>query len=132
MSAIYKPRSGVGGSAFVGGQTLSINHWDVSFQANIIDAPSFTSAPWVDHAVGLKRARITISGTWNDLQNPFSVGIKIGASVGCILGIAGAVDSTFTALCESYDVTDDVDGLCEYTMVLVADYEFEDFSATLA
>lgn len=133
MSApTYIPRSGVGGSVFAGGHTLAMDHWDAVFRSNIIDAPSFVSAPWMTRASGLKQAIINCSGTWNDLVNPFLNSIKVGTQIGVILGISNGVSSTLTCWVSEVPVVDDVDGLCSWSMTLLSDYIFEDFSGTNA
>lgn len=131
-SANYIPRSGVGGSVFVQGHTLAVDHWDAQLKNNIIDAPSFVTAPWMTRAGGLKQAQINISGTYNDLFNPFLNSIKLGTQVGVILGINTTTSATYICWVADVPVVDDVDGLCTYSMTLLSEYEFEDFSGTNA
>ncbi len=129
----YQPVSGVVGGVTINSTPLSADSWTASFNANIIEAPSFTAGGFMEYTVGMKRGRFSMAGTWDAAYNPFSHSIKIGQTIAFTAFISntiGANDSV--ALVEQWDVQDHADGKVDYACTIICNWQFNDFAGTLA
>lgn len=131
--ANYLPAAGVGSSVIIGSGALCADFWDWHGTVNVIPAPSFCGGSYQEFAVGKKTGIMTISGTWDLNVNPFALGIKLGSRQTVTLKIRdNIIASSSYCICSDWDVADDADGLCKYTVVFVGDFIFNDFSNTAA
>lgn len=131
MSATYQPLSGIYGSVVINGITLCVDSFSFSEDSNIQAAPSFCGAPYMDYTEGLRTATYRLSGTWNFLFNPM-VTLKIGRKYSVILRLHNQLVATGTGWLKEFTVSDDVDGKVNYSMTLIADSAFTDFSGANA
>lgn len=131
----YQPTSGVYGRVGIAGYTLAVDHFGQDGEANVMEAPSFPGANigYMEHCVGMKKTVITFGGTWNAGFNPFANGIKLGRSYNVALQIIGLdIGGDGDAIVQNFRVTNSADGKAEYTLTLVGDFIFSDFSGGAA
>lgn len=127
--ASYLPASGVLGSMNFNNINLSAAVWNWHEEVNVIDAPSFTGAPYMEYAIGMARGVFEFSGTWNLNFNPHANGMKIGNRGTAIFRINGAIVARAAdVIVQSWDVVDDSDGAATYVCRMVGDWQFYDFA----
>lgn len=132
--ASYTPQSGINGRVIWASNSytydMPVDTYVWSANNNIQEAPSFTGAPFVEHCNGMKRANMTVTGTWNADKNPFNTAplMQIGDEGELTLKMNADDKATApTARIASWDITDFVDGKAEYVITFIADWKFDDF-----
>ncbi len=130
----YTPTSGTLGGVSIDSSVICAATWEWDGVINLINAPSFCSAPYMTRVAGLKDLTVTITGTWDSAANPFLIqGLKLGTVHNVILQINGTtIAQTPFAIVERFKIGDDVDGLCDISVTLKSNFSFTDFSGGLA
>ncbi len=133
--ASYLPQSGVNGLFIINNTSLAADTYEFFESANVMEAPSFTGGPWMEHAIGKKKGGCSFTGTWDASFNPFANQMKVGlrVAVGMYLnGIGGPTAIDLDAIIADWRVSDASDGKAEYNCSIVFDYTFTDFSGANA
>ncbi len=131
----YQPASGSLGSVVINLTALCADSWEWDGSVPLIPAPSFCSAPYMQYVPGLKSLTLTVTGTWDLALNPFSAGIKLGSTDNTVVVYINTPIPYATAsnvIVVEWDITDEADGSCKYKLVLSGNWQFNDFSNTLA
>lgn len=133
MTQTFNAASGIVASVQLGAYTLCADGWDWNDEMNLIPTPSFCGGRYMEYAAGKLTGNFSITGTYNLGQNPFLLGFKTGSVVVSIFRINNAVvASCLTTIVQKWNVHSEADGTTRYTVDLVGDWLFNDFSNTAA
>lgn len=132
MAISIIPATGKTGSYTFNNATLCIDNWTERAEVDVVDVSNFCSGDYKERAVIRKSASVTIEGVWDLSRNPFAASLKLGLTGILILRINNVVFSTMTAIVNGWRVDDNASSVVRYSIDLVSDGAFTDFSNTAA
>lgn len=133
MSTHTTPVSGIAGNVRFNAYDLPATWFKWGGQQTVLPLCTVSSTPFADSLFSRKALSLSFGGWWREEVNPFAINgdLKLGSTGICEFKIKdNVVAITNKAGVAAWDVTDEADGMCEYSCTLVAMWKFQDWSGS--